>query len=80
MMMMSISTRSPSRITQSPSKGVGRKISRGGATEHDRKIAKKDRKIALLSLFHHGSNEKKERKILKKTKNSTINLLYLNHV
>jgi len=38
-------------------KGVGRNVSRGEATEKIPKIAKNDRKIALLSLykpfFHH---------------------------
>jgi len=32
-------------------KGVGRKIFRGGATKKDRKIAKKDQKLGLLSLY-----------------------------
>jgi len=40
-------------------KGVSRKISRGGQR-------KKDRKIALLSLFRGGEQQKKDRKIAKK--------------
>jgi len=47
--------------------GLGRKCSREeGATEKDRKITKKDRKIALLSSSK-GANEKKDQKIAKKT-------------
>jgi len=48
-------------------KGVGRKSSRGSNGKEDRKIAKNDQKIALLSPFQGEANGKKDRKIAKKT-------------
>jgi len=57
------------------SKGVGRKISRGAQRKKDRKIAKNDGKIALLSLFQ-GSQRKKDQKIAL----LSFYLLYLYHV
>jgi len=62
------------------SKGVGRKISRGWgrATEKNRKIAKNDRKIALLSLFRgEGATEKRPKNRKKRPKNSTIKPLFI---
>jgi len=54
----------------------------GGNGIKDRKIARKKRKIALLSLFQ-GGNGKKERKIVKidrKIALLNLYLLYLCHV
>jgi len=46
----------PCQLVVAVIKGVGRKFSREGATEKDRKIAKKTyRKIALLSLSRGGA-------------------------
>jgi len=59
-------------------KGVGKNFSSGGAgtTKKKRpKKSKKDRKTALLSLFQggrEGATEKKDRKIPKRAKYSTI--------
>jgi len=50
----------------SQSKGVGRKISRGGATKKIPKNSKKYRKIALLILFHGGATEKRPKNSKKK--------------
>jgi len=47
-------------------KGVGRKISTGGHRKKDQN-SKKDRKIALLSLFKGGGNVKKDQKLAKNT-------------
>jgi len=43
-------------------KGVGRKISRRDNGKKDKKLANKDRKIALLSLFQEGQREKRPEK------------------
>jgi len=55
-------------------KGVGRKISRGGeSNEKMAKICNKVPKIALLCLFQRGEGQrKKDRKMTKKSKKSTI--------
>jgi len=56
------------------SKGVGRKISRGKRLKN----SKKDRKLALLSLFQGvGGNGKKDRKIAKKYQKIALLSLYL---
>jgi len=53
-------------------KGVGRKFSRGGATEKITKISKKYRKIALFSLFQGGQRIKGRKIAKKRPKNSTF--------
>jgi len=43
-----------------------------GQRKKDRKRAKKDRKIALLSLFQEGGQRKKDRQIAKKDRKIAI--------
>jgi len=53
-------------------KGVGRKFSRGEATEKIPKISKKFRQISLFSLFRGGATKKKTENCKKRAENSTF--------
>jgi len=64
-----------------PIQGRRRKNFQEGPTEKDRKIAKKDRKIALISLFQgEGGKRPKNSKKRPKIALLSLYLLYLYHV
>jgi len=65
------------RVKLPPVKGVGRKISREGQRKKRPKIANKDLKIAVLSLFQERERQrKKDRKIAEKYRKLALLSLY----